>query len=157
MKGTFINTSCGINKWSINVTSYITATYKMRWGWLEACKWMMLEIFIYQGHKQAIDVLAVAAVLKIDHDTVWCTLVDRWTRRVSSGWHSPGNKWNDLKETKDNYGKVGDALEMDLSPFSLHLSSPFTLYSTQMRSHLKHIIEAGICPVWERCQQTDED
>lgn len=152
MKGTFINTSCGINRWSINVVSYITATYKISWGWLEACKWMMLEIFIYQGHRQAIDILAVAAVLKIDHAIVWCTLVDRRTRRVSSGCHSPGIKWNDLKETKDDYGKVGDAQVMDLSPFSLysfslHLSSPFTLYSTQMRSHLKHIIKAWICPV----------
>lgn len=43
---------------------------------MEACKWKMLEILMYQGHKEVIDILAVLAVLKGDQDVVGHTFVD---------------------------------------------------------------------------------
>lgn len=85
----------------------------------------MLEILIYQGHKQAIDILAVAAVLKSDQGVVWCTFVDWWTRRISSGCPTSVDKWHDLEQIRDDYGKLGrDVQEMEhlFSLPSIHLA-----------------------------------
>ena len=122
----------------------------------------MLEIFIYQGHKQAIDILAVTAVSKSGQDVDWCTFVDWWTWRVTSGCHSSVDKWHDLEQIRGDYGKWGrEAQEMDhlflfvLYSFNLHLFSPFTLCLTLVRSHLKGFIKAGPSPIQGNGQQTE--